>query len=75
MMRCPVCKRQVDLSRANRFRPFCSERCRLTDLGRWAQEGYRVAGEPQSNSESNPASGDESGANGHRSGGNNGSGR
>ncbi len=45
-MRCPICKRPVDVSPANRFRPFCSERCRMVDLGAWAGEGYRVAGAP-----------------------------
>jgi endogenous inhibitor of DNA gyrase (YacG/DUF329 family) len=29
---------------ANRFRPFCSERCRMVDLGTWAGESYRVPG-------------------------------
>jgi len=29
---------------ANRCRPFCSERCRLIDLGAWADETYRIAG-------------------------------
>ncbi len=29
---------------ANRFRPFCSERCQMLDLGKWAGEDYRVAG-------------------------------
>jgi uncharacterized protein len=28
------------------WRPFCSERCRMQDLARWADESYRVAGEP-----------------------------
>ena len=28
----------------NKWRPFCSERCKLVDLGQWASEGYRVAG-------------------------------
>jgi endogenous inhibitor of DNA gyrase (YacG/DUF329 family) len=27
---------------SNRFRPFCSERCKLVDLGKWANEEYRV---------------------------------
>jgi len=31
---------------ANPFRPFCSERCRLIDLGAWVTERYRVPGEP-----------------------------
>ncbi len=29
---------------ANHFRPFCSERCQMIDLGTWASENYRVAG-------------------------------
>jgi endogenous inhibitor of DNA gyrase (YacG/DUF329 family) len=32
------------MSPANRFRPFCSERCQMIDLGTWASEKYRVAG-------------------------------
>jgi endogenous inhibitor of DNA gyrase (YacG/DUF329 family) len=28
----------------DRWRPFCSERCRMADLGRWLREDYRVAG-------------------------------
>jgi endogenous inhibitor of DNA gyrase (YacG/DUF329 family) len=28
------------------WRPFCSERCKLQDLARWADGGYRVAAEP-----------------------------
>jgi len=30
----------------NPDRPFCSERCRLIDLGAWASERFRIAGEP-----------------------------
>jgi uncharacterized protein len=43
-MRCAICKRPVDLSPANKFRPFCSERCQMIDLGTWASEKYRIAG-------------------------------
>ncbi|MGH7916505.1 MAG: DNA gyrase inhibitor YacG [Candidatus Binataceae bacterium] len=43
-MRCPICKKPVEASPDNRFRPFCSERCRMIDLGTWAGEGYRVEG-------------------------------
>jgi endogenous inhibitor of DNA gyrase (YacG/DUF329 family) len=32
----------VPFEAANRWRPFCSERCRMIDLGRWAAEDYRV---------------------------------
>jgi endogenous inhibitor of DNA gyrase (YacG/DUF329 family) len=41
---CPTCAVQVAWVPQNRFRPFCSERCRLVDLGAWATERYRVAG-------------------------------
>lgn len=43
-MRCPICGKPADSTVANRFRPFCSARCRTNDLGAWAGEGYRVAG-------------------------------
>lgn len=43
-MRCPICKKPVDMTPANRFRPFCSERCRTVDLGKWAGEAYSVPG-------------------------------
>jgi endogenous inhibitor of DNA gyrase (YacG/DUF329 family) len=41
---CPICKKQTKWD-DNPFRPFCSERCRLIDLGKWASEDYRIAGE------------------------------
>ncbi len=40
---CPRCGSEVD--RSSPFLPFCSERCRLLDLGRWIQGNYRIAGE------------------------------
>jgi len=42
--RCPVCKKAV--ARDAEDFPFCSERCRIIDLGCWASEEYRVAGDP-----------------------------
>lgn len=44
-VRCPTCRRAVAWE-GNRFRPFCSDRCRLLDLAAWADERYRVPGEP-----------------------------
>lgn len=41
MPRCPVCDDAVDLAKGNAV-PFCSERCRLVDLGRWLGESYGV---------------------------------
>lgn len=39
---CPQCGKEVVWEAQNRYRPFCSERCKLIDLGQWANEGYRV---------------------------------
>lgn len=39
---CPRCGIPVEWVPGNRYRPFCSERCRMIDLGTWASEGYRV---------------------------------
>jgi len=42
---CPTCRKPVQWSPSNRFRPFCSERCRLIDFGAWADEQYKIPGE------------------------------
>lgn len=39
---CPICGNPAPFSPKNPFRPFCSERCKLIDLGEWAKEGYRI---------------------------------
>jgi endogenous inhibitor of DNA gyrase (YacG/DUF329 family) len=41
---CPKCKKQFAFY-SSPFRPFCSERCKLVDLGHWLSETYTVAGE------------------------------
>lgn len=45
-VRCPVCRALTRYDAASSYRPFCSERCRLIDLGQWLAGDYRVAGEP-----------------------------
>ncbi len=40
---CPHCGKPA-VWEDNPFRPFCSERCRLIDLGKWASEKYRIPG-------------------------------
>jgi len=40
--RCPICKKATD-SELDKDFPFCSERCRLFDLGAWASEKYVVS--------------------------------
>jgi len=42
---CPTCQKTVAWSQASTFRPFCSERCKLIDLGEWAAENHAIAGE------------------------------
>ena len=39
---CPTCGKSAEWTPENRWRPFCSERCKLIDLGAWATEKYRV---------------------------------
>ncbi len=39
-MKCPICGKPVDA--ANPFMPFCSDRCRIIDLGNWASEKYVI---------------------------------
>jgi len=43
---CPACGAPCAFGPSNPWRPFCSERCRTTDLGAWASEAYRVPGKP-----------------------------
>lgn len=42
---CPTCKKNITWSDDFPFRPFCCERCRLIDLGEWASENHRIAGD------------------------------
>lgn len=46
MIKCPTCQ-QPTRWQDNPYRPFCSNRCRLLDLGCWADEEYRVPAENQ----------------------------
>lgn len=40
-MRCPICQKPVELTDPEA--PFCSERCRLIDLGNWASGKYVIS--------------------------------
>jgi len=53
-MKCPICKKDVDAS--GEFFPFCSERCKLIDLGNWASEKYVISTpiQPQEDEEQEP---------------------
>lgn len=45
ILACPTCRRSVPWREESPFRPFCSERCKLIDLGAWADESHRIAGD------------------------------
>ncbi|MHC4192632.1 MAG: DNA gyrase inhibitor YacG [Planctomycetota bacterium] len=51
--RCPVCRKIIELSVREKLKeeqcfPFCSERCKLTDLGAWLDAKYRIVAESKS---------------------------
>ncbi len=55
--RCPICDKIIDEaarqnSRIAKFYPFCSDRCKLIDLGKWLDGNYRIAA--QENEEEEP---------------------
>jgi endogenous inhibitor of DNA gyrase (YacG/DUF329 family) len=56
---CPTCKRRVcirqeDHAKLPRFFPFCSERCKLIDLGAWLDADYRISSKPDEEHEGPP---------------------
>lgn len=40
---CPTCSKSVVWNNESEFRPFCSKRCQLIDLGEWADEGHKIS--------------------------------
>ncbi|MES2932018.1 MAG: DNA gyrase inhibitor YacG [Pseudomonadota bacterium] len=42
LVECPTCGKKVEWLPTNKFRPFCSERCKQIDLGAWAEEKYVI---------------------------------
>lgn len=56
-MRCPRC-RKVAPWEENKWRPFCSERCKTLDLGAWASEDYKIPDETDEYDEEFDGSGD-----------------
>ena len=42
IVKCPTCQRDSEWSVNNLYRPFCSERCKLIDLGDWAAEKHAI---------------------------------
>ena len=48
-VRCPICEKELKTNGGPKpaFAPFCSDRCKLIDLGRWLGGSYRVAAEEE----------------------------
>ncbi len=42
---CPTCQKKIRWSSEEKYRPFCSERCKLIDLGEWASEKNIIPGQ------------------------------
>lgn len=59
-IKCPICKKKTTWEE-NPNRPFCSERCKLIDLGTWASEGYRVPGKSEEEEDEEKKPADEGG--------------
>lgn len=57
--RCPRCGTQVSWEE-NAYRPFCSHRCKLIDLGRWVDEQYRIDSEKAEDEDQKEGRGDGS---------------
>lgn len=55
-MKCPICKKEA--GPGGEFYPFCSERCKIVDLGNWASEKY-VISTPVQASDDEPETGNE----------------
>jgi len=46
VVKCPTCKKPVEWIEESSWKPFCSDRCKLIDLGAWADESHKIPGEP-----------------------------
>lgn len=53
-VKCPTCNKAVVWNSGSPWRPFCSERCKLIDLGEWASESHRIAGSTADFAEDDP---------------------
>ena len=42
-IRCPTCDKEAEVPEGFRWRPFCSSRCQMADLGAWLDESYRIS--------------------------------
>ncbi|HKT31693.1 MAG TPA: DNA gyrase inhibitor YacG [Gammaproteobacteria bacterium] len=54
LVACPRCGKAVDWDASSACKPFCSERCRLIDLGGWLSEKHAIPGDASSAPEDKP---------------------
>ena len=52
LVHCPQCDTPLLWDTSNPYRPFCSERCKMIDLGQWASESYRIPADVNQSSSS-----------------------
>ncbi|UCD70300.1 MAG: DNA gyrase inhibitor YacG [Betaproteobacteria bacterium] len=52
LVNCPQCGKPLAWNPNNPSRPFCSERCKMIDLGQWASEAYRIPADVNQSSSS-----------------------
>lgn len=55
---CPTCGKPVEWTERSHWRPFCSERCRLLDLGEWFDEDHRISDPTDAHGDDPPDSDD-----------------
>jgi endogenous inhibitor of DNA gyrase (YacG/DUF329 family) len=54
---CPHCGKKVEWTAKNKYRPFCSERCKQIDLGAWADEKYVIPSKNPADESDSPDTG------------------
>ena len=54
-VKCPPCRRDVEWTAESLYRPFCSDRCRLIDLGAWLTEQNKIPEDPEAAEHSLPS--------------------
>jgi len=56
-VKCPTCRREIDWAQSE-FRPFCSDRCRLIDLGAWLTEKHAIPEDAPAGEDARPLDSD-----------------
>lgn len=53
-LKCPTCQVRIEMGPANVWRPFCSQRCRLIDLGEWLRGARGIPAQQESTAAESP---------------------